>query len=140
MCVCRSIFKEPEPQTMCRLPCPEVLPAEWLRHRKGISALLAFPQRLAAVESFNYLLELLSEIDRREFLIVDNAVALGAIPAQVMIAANQLRLLDDDTVRIGRPFRTVRHPGGEGQDFTLADGHIARLAVLDYAQRDIALH
>ena len=56
-----------------------------------------------------------------------------------MVLRRALRLLDDQADRVRRPLRRVRHVGRQQEDVALLDRDVARLAVLDDLQDDVAL-
>ena len=57
----------------------------------------------------------------------------------MVCAAGELRHLDDEADGAGGALRRMRHAGRQQEQLALFDRHVARLAVVDDLQNDVAL-
>src|ERR1700687_3951619 len=119
MCVCKSILS--------------------ISDREHGFARLTGAQLLAAGKLLDHRLDLFAEVGREKLRIVHDRSALPAIPTQMVVFLERLRLPNGEARGVRRPLRRMRRLGRQQEDFPLPNADVARLTVLDDLDDDVAL-
>src|SRR5579862_7173409 len=107
-------------------------------NREHAAALLASAFGHVTLKLLDHRLDLFAKVHRHEFGVVQLRLAAGAVPTQMMRLREGFRLFDDEADGVRWPARRVRHLARQQKDFALLDRNIAKLAVVDDLQHDVA--